>query len=258
MSANKIRSKSLTKKLNWPATIGILGGMGPEATARFFELIIKNTEAFRDQEHLKIIVLSYPQIPDRTEAILRKAENPLPYLLEGHKLLEKAGARLIVIPCMTAHYFLPWLKKKSQAKFISLIEETAGWTKSSLTRIKKVGLLATEGTISTGLFQKAFKTKNIQVLIPSLSGQKKIMEAVYGKKGIKAGFIKGQPRRLLLSVAEELLEKGAEAIIAGCTEIPLALNQKDLPVPLIDPMVIGARAIIIKAGGNLRETPYCS
>jgi len=234
-------------------TIGILGGMGPEATARFFELIIKNTEAAKDQEHLKIIVLSYPQIPDRTEAILHEGENPVPYLIEGLKILEKAGAELAAIPCLTAHYFLPQLKKKTKLKLLSLIDETAARTRSAFPGLKKIGLLATEGTIATGIFQKTFDRKKIQVIIPSKEGQKKTMEAIYGENGIKAGFTAGKPKKLLLKIAAELLDQEAEALIAGCTEIPLVLRPEDLPVPLVDPMTIGARALIIKAGGLVRE-----
>jgi aspartate racemase len=242
-----------SKKTTLTKTIGLLGGMGPEATVRFFELIIKNTAAAEDQEHLKIIVLNYPQIPDRTKAILYGGESPIPYLIEGLNLLERAGARLIAIPCMTAHYFLPQLKKHTRSRIISLIEETANWTKLTFPQIKKVGLLATEGTIATGIFLKAFQTRNIQVLIPGNSGQKKIMEAIYGKKGIKAGFTGVGPRRLLLAGCKELLEQGAEALIAGCTEIPLVLTQKNVTVPLIDPMVIGAKALIKKAGARVRN-----
>jgi len=233
-------------------TIGILGGMGPEATARFFELLIKNTAATKDQEHLKIVVYCYPQIPDRTRAILYGGQDPIPFLLEGLKVLEKAGAELVAIPCMTAHHFLPALKKKTRLKIINLIAETAKWLRASKPEIKRVGLLATEGTIATRIFQKLLAREHIQVLTPKDHIQKKVMEAIYGKKGIKAGFTKRKARHLLLEAASELLSQGAEAIIAGCTEIPLSLTQKDLPVPLIDPMVIGARAVIEKAGGKVR------
>jgi len=238
-------------------TIGILGGMGPEATARFFELVIKNTAAKKDREHLRIIVFNYPQVPDRTAAILYGGENPVPYMIKGLKTLEKTGAKLVAIPCMTAHYFLPEIKTKTRPrlKVIDLIAETVSWTKVALPRLNKVGLLATEGTIATGIFQSAYEKKGIRVLIPSKSSQKKIMEAIYGKKGIKAGFGGQKPRRLLLEASEELLQHGAQALIAGCTEIPLVIRPDDIPVPLIDPMTIGARALINKAGGKLRDLP---
>lgn len=234
---------------------GILGGMGPEATARFFELVIKNTDAARDQDHLKIIVCNWPQIPDRTGAILYGGESPLPLMTEGLKVLERAGAELVAIPCMTAHHFLPELRKRTRLRLLDLVAVTARWTKSGLPEAQAVGLLATEGTVATGLFQKAFRRQKIKIILPTAESQRKIMEAIYGKNGIKAGFERGQPARLLRESALELVEAGARAIIAGCTEIPLALNPGRLPVPLIDPMVIGARELIRQAGGRLREKP---
>ncbi len=236
-------------------TIGILGGMGPEATARFFELIIKNTEAAFDQEHLRIIVVNQPETPDRTKALLYGGENPLPYLLKGLKILEKAGAELVAMPCLTAHYFFPELRNKTKLKLINLVEESARWIKNNLPEVNAVGLLATEGTIASGLFQKALTCRGLDLIIPSPDTQKLIMKAIYGKKGIKAGFLGVGPTRLLKQAARELIQLGAEAIIAGCTEIPLVLKPGSLPVPLVNPMVIGARVLIIRAGARLKESP---
>ncbi|HAR36567.1 MAG TPA: hypothetical protein DCR87_06670 [Acidobacteria bacterium] len=236
-------------------TAGILGGMGPEATARFFELIIKNTAAAVDQEHLRIIIYNFPQIPDRTRAVLYGGENPVPWMVTGLKVLEKAGAELVAIPCLTAHYFLPELRRRSRLPLLDLVAETVRWTTSSLPGLKTVGLLATEGTVATRIFHKAFARRRVRLLEPSAAGQKKIMEAIYGRKGIKAGFTGSGPARLLQEAARELINRGTEAIIAGCTEIPLVLKPDRLPLPLIDPMNIGARALIVKAGGRVREQP---
>lgn len=243
----------MNKSMKAGKIAGILGGMGPEATARFFELVIKNTDATRDQEHLRIIVCNWPRIPDRTKAILYGGESPLPLMIEGLKVLERAGAELAAIPCMTAHYFLPELRKRTRLKLLNLVDETARWTRLHLPAVRTVGLLATEGTVATGLFQKAFRRQKIKIILPTPESQQKIMEAIYGKNGIKAGFNRGQPARLLWEAAEELVENGARAVIAGCTEIPLALKPERLPVPLIDPMTIGARELIRLAGGRLRK-----
>ncbi len=245
----------MNKRRKKTRIVGILGGMGPEATSRFFELVVKNTEAKVDQEHLRIIVCNWPQIPDRTRAILYGGENPVPLMLEGLRILEKAGVEIAAIPCMTAHYFLPQLKKKTRLKLIDLITETADWTAASFPEVKAVGLLATEGTVATGIFQKAFWRQKIEILTPSAGSQQKIMEAIYGEKGIKAGFSGSAPAHLLREAALELIQAGAGAIIAGCTEIPLALKQKHLPAPLIDPMLIGARALVKKAGAVVRPEP---
>lgn len=227
--------------------------MGPEATARFFELVIKNTAAAVDQEHLRIIVYNFPQIPDRTRAVLYGGENPVPWMVAGLKVLEKAGAELVAIPCLTAHYFLPKLRRRCRLPLLNLVTETVRWTISSLPGLKTVGLLATEGTIATGIFHKAFARRQVRVLEPSATGQKKVMEAIYGPKGIKAGVTGSGPARLLQEAARELIKEGAEAIIAGCTEIPLVLKPGHLPRPLIDPMKIGARALIVRAGGLVKE-----
>jgi aspartate racemase len=237
-------------------TIGILGGMGPEATARFFELIIKNTAAGQDQEHLKIIVYNNPQTPDRTRAILYGGENPLPSLISGLKILEKAGAEICAIPCMTAHYFFPELEKKTRLKLLHLIRETADYLKQNYPQVKKVGLLATTGTLATKIFHLPFEKKGFQVLTPSETESQMVMEAIYGPQGIKAGFSQGRAKKLLRQVAQRLISRGAQVILAGCTEIPLALEEKDLSVPLVDPMVIGARVLIKKCGGQLKQPGF--
>jgi len=242
----------MSKDRNTTKTVGILGGLGPEATVRFFKLIIENTSARKDQEHLKIIILDNPSIPDRTAAILYHGESPLPALREGLKFLEKSGAELAVIPCLTAHYYFDQLKSATKLKLVNLIEETASYLKNLNPPVKKAGLLATEGTIATGIFLQPFNKKKIEVLNPSERSQKKIMEAIYGEEGIKAGFKGRKPKRLLIEAATELIESGAQAIIGGCTEIPLALSPEDLTVPFVDPLIIGARAVIKKAGGQVK------
>lgn len=243
----------MSEKINTTKIVGIVGGLGPEATARFFQLIIENTAASRDQDHLKIIIFNNPSIPDRTAAILYQGESPLPALRESLKFLEKAGAELAAIPCLTAHYYLDELKGTTRLQLVNLVEETGSYLKKLRPPVKKAGLLATEGTIATGLFRQPFQKKNIEVLNPSVSSQKKIMEAVYGEKGIKAGFKGARPKRLLREAATDLIKAGAQAIIAGCTEVPLVLKPEELSVPLIDPLVIGAKAVIKKAGGRLKE-----
>jgi aspartate racemase len=119
---------------------------------------------------------------------------------------------------------------------------------------KAIGLVATTGTVKSGIVEKAFSAAGIKVLLPSARDQKRIMTAIYGKKGIKAGSTDGPPRQILLDVAADLVRRGALAILAGCTEVPLALRASDLPVPLIEPMIIGARAAIRRSGAPLRPT----
>jgi len=234
-------------------TIGVLGGMGPEASAYFYGLLVKHTRAAKDQEHIPTVIWSDPRVPDRTAAILGKGPSPLPLLIAGAKGLHRAGADFLVIPCLTVHYFLDELRRASPLPIVSLLEETARFIRRRHPRLGCAGLLASSGTARTGLFQRALAGAGVEVLVPAESEQKKVMEAIYGRRGIKAGTTAGRPRTLLRGVASRLIRRGARAIIAGCTEVPLVLGAQDLPVPFLDPMDIAARLCIRRAGYKLRS-----
>ena len=234
-------------------TIGILGGMGPEATIYFFNLIIKHTTAAKDQDHVKVLVWNDPTVPPRTEAILGKGPSPLPRLLSGVKVLEQGGAGLIVMPCITAHFYAAGIAAWAKVPFIDLLEESLRHAKKRIPDLKKAGLVASTGTVESRLFHKLFEKQGIEILTPTPSEQRTVMEAIFGKKGIKAGFTTGRPRRTIVRLARRLIGRGAEAVIAGCTEVPLVLREADLVVPLIEPMRIGALACIRKAGYRIRE-----
>lgn len=233
-------------------TVGILGGMGPEATARFFELLVRNTAAARDRDHVPVVICSLPQIPDRTAAIVGAGESPLPCLIRAAGSLRAAGADFGVMPCMTAHYFLPELERRVDLPFLSLLAETAAWLRKIHPGVRTLGLLATTGTLRSKIVPAAFGPLGIDIVAPAAPGQKAVMEAVYGAGGIKAGSTAGAPREALLREGERLVRRGAGAILAGCTEISLVLRPGDLSVPLVDPLVVGARACIRRAGGRLR------
>ena len=234
-------------------TIGILGGMGPEATAHFFSLIIKHTAAPKDQDHVPVLIYNLPQIPERTPAILGQGPSPLPLLRKGVRTLAQAGADFIVVPCISAHAFLPDIRRASPVPILSLLDEALAGAKKKNRRLKRAGLLASTGTVRSGLFAKTFAKAGIEIITPTNKEQAKVMEAVFGKRGVKAGFTEGWPRKLVLEIARRLIKRGAEAIIAGCTEIPLVLRDEDLPVPLIEPMRIAAQACIVKAGYRLKK-----
>jgi aspartate racemase len=226
--------------------------MGPEATAYFFNLIIKGTAAARDQDHIPIIIYNLPQVPERTLAILGKGPSPVPMLREGVRRLSRAGADFIVIPCITAHAFLPEINTASRVSILSLLDEAVRFARKKIPGLKRAGLLASTGTLRSGLFDKAFAAAGIEIITPTNLGQAKVMEAIFGKPGIKAGFTKGRPRKLIIDAGRGLIRRGAQAIIAGCTEIPLVLRDEDISVPLIEPLRIAARAAILKAGFMLK------
>ena len=226
--------------------------MGPEATAYFFSLIIQRTRAGRDQDHVPVIIDCNPRIPDRTAAITGKGPSPARPLLAGARRLARAGADFIVVPCVSAHAFLPWVEAHAAIPFISLLDETCAQAGRIAPRLKKVGLLATTGTIRSGIFARAFGAAGMEVLVPTAAGQRRLMRAVYGKEGIKAGQKSGPPRAQILAACRALIRRGAQAIVAGCTEVPLAIRDEDIPVPLIEPMRIAAEVCILRAGHRLK------
>ncbi|MCD6299664.1 MAG: amino acid racemase [Dehalococcoidales bacterium] len=229
--------------------IGILGGMGPEATADLFLRIIKVTPAKKDQDHLRIIIDNNPKIPSRIQAILGKGESPLKQLQETLHNLEKAGAEIIAIPCNIAHCYYNELQESTKAHIVNMISETTAYIYRNFPHIKKVGLLTITGVITIGIYHKTL-TK-VKVITPDEATQAIVMDAIFGEQGIKAGYTQGKPRRDILAVANTLINKGAEAIMAGCTEVSLVLSQNDLPVPLIDPLQVLAEALVKKAKSSV-------
>lgn len=225
--------------------IGILGGMGPEATAALFLKIIRATPALKDQDHFRIIIDNNPKIPSRVQAISGKGESPLKQLQETLHTLERAGAEIIAIPCNTAHHYYRELQESTNVPIINMISETAAYIYQNFPDIKKIGLLATTGTIKAGIYHKAI-TK-MEVITPDEDAQETVMNAIYVGQGIKAGYTQGKPRDDILEVAKALINRGAEAIIIGCTEVSLVLTQEDLPVPLIDALQVLAAVAVRKA-----------
>lgn len=232
-------------------TIGILGGMGPEATLELFKLIIAATPAKSDQEHLPVLIYNNPAIPDRTLHIVYNQPTPLPLLIESGKVLEEGGAEMILIPCNTAHYFVPQLQPHLSIPILNMIELTAKYIATHSGGGAKVGILATTGTIQSKLYQKGLESVGLEwITVNSEDQESVVMEAIYGKEGVKAGY-HDKGRELLKGAAAGLIAQGADYIIGGCTEIPLVLKQEMISVPLINSMDIVAReAVTIASNGK--------
>jgi aspartate racemase len=224
--------------------IGILGGMGPEATSDLYLRIIKATPAKRDQDHPRVIIYSNSKVPDRTAAILGTGPSPMPELIRAGKRLEEAGADFIIIPCNTAHYFIDQLQKELRVPVLHMIKLSAAKAKKSYPNVKKAGLLATDGTMKSGLYKSAYSDAGVEILEPSPEKQADVMKAIY--QNIKAGnLIDGG--FLLRGVANDLLSAGAEMIICGCTEVSLVLKEGDLHVPILDPLQVLAEEAVAEA-----------
>jgi aspartate racemase len=231
--------------------IGVLGGMGPEATLELLGKILKLTGARTDQEHLRIVIVNNPKVPNRTLAIQGKGPSPMPELRRSARALERAGADFIVIPCVTAHYFYAPLSRATRLPIVHLVRELVSYVRAQYPALHTVGLLATTGTLETGLFQKTFANTSVTVLTPSARSQKQqVMHAIFAKKGIKAVGPTPWSKVLIADAANTLTSRGAQLIIAGCTEIPLVLHDGDLPVPVVDALTVLARVAVERARGR--------
>lgn len=219
-----------------------------------FSLVVKLSLVEKDQDHLEIIIHNNSRVPDRTDAILNNGCSPVPEMVRSACLLSSCGADVIIVPCMTSHYFFPEVQSQTTVPMLNAIVETVRHLRETMPYMKKVGILATTGTIKSRLFQSELKRSRISSLVPTELDQSRfVMEAIYGPVGIKAGYCGGQSKISLLTCANRLIEQGAEAIIAGCTEIPLALDEAEIPVPLINPVKILATSAIRYCGREVRS-----
>ncbi len=224
--------------------IGILGGMGPEATAYFYFKLIKATPVKIDQDHFRVIMDSNSKIPDRTTAILGKGESPVPALIQTAKTLEAAGVDVACIPCITSHYFIDEIQSSVNFKILNALKELDLYIKTEYPDIKNIGIMATSGTLKTGLFDKYLGSFNL--IYPDEDNQKnKVMDAIYSSEyGIKSGVTEGKPVDMLVQAGETLIKRGAQMLISGCTEIGLVLNSSHFDVPVIDPMEVLIKKVI--------------
>jgi aspartate racemase len=229
-------------------TIGILGGMGPEATARLFERIIALTSAQRDQDHLPVLICNLPQIPDRTAAIQGQGESPVPMASEGLRILANGGADFIAIPCNAIHHFFSELQAAVAVPILHLIAEVYRTATQRWPNLRRLGLLATDGTIQSGIYQKFFSASGCEIIFPDASRQKEVMSCIYAIKTGEKRF------REALAAGRDLLERRAQGIILGCTELSLVKNFLANDLSLLDSTEVLAQACVDIARG-VREVP---
>lgn len=228
--------------------IGIVGGMGPKATLDMFEKLLDHTDAHSDAEHIRVYIDCHTGIPDRTRAILEGGESPVPYIVESAKKLADCGADFLLIPCNTSHYFYDEIVASSPIPVMHMIRETAKSVKQ--TGVTCVGLLATDGTLRSGVYQRELESQGITVLCPSEEGQQEVMRLIYD--GVKAGAETFDVTKIMKELAR-LREAGAERIILGCTELPLGFTAYGIPLEdTVDAADELAKAAVLSAGYPLK------
>jgi len=201
--------------------IGVLGGMGPLATVDFMAKVIQRTPAQQDQDHPPMIVHSLGETPPRTEAILDGGPSPEPDLVDGVRFLSDAGAAFIAIPCNTAHYWYEPMQAATDVPILHIADAALELAASGGAALKKVGVLSTSGTMASGIYRQRIEARGIETLEPDEATQTALVTG--GIAHVKAGDVPAA-QGLLAQAAERLLDAGAEAVILGCTEIPVALN----------------------------------
>ena len=218
------------------------------ATARFMEMVIEMTEAVRDQDHIEMIIHNCPRIPDRTAYILGQSdETPADLMVEIGQSLTGQGVCCIAIPCITAHYFYRELSEKISVPIINIIDETAGELVEH--GVERVGILATDGTVKSGLFQNRFEELGLEALVPDDRHQKYVMDVIY--KDIKQG--RPADMNMFCAAADHLRIRGAQTLVLGCTELSVMNRDRVLGAGYLDAMEALARKSVLACCGNLKK-----
>lgn len=231
-------------------TIGILGGMGPLATADLFRKIVFLTGAGGDNEHIRIYIDNNTRIPDRTAAILSGGQDPVPEMAAALRNLEACGADCIVMPCNTAHHFLPRIQAMTEIPVLNMLDITAEVCAETRPG-KRAGILATRGTLATGLYDRALAARGVDCVLPDEPGRDMLMTAIYD--GVKKGAPLAPMRDGIVSLLERMRGEGAGYFVLACTELPIVREVLDLPGDFVDPTTELARAAIRFCGYPLRE-----
>jgi aspartate racemase len=226
--------------------MGVLGGMGPAATLDFMTKVYGADPATIEQDRVRLIVDSNPTVPDRNAAVRGEGPSPGPALAAMAAGLVAAGADFLVIACNTAHAWVSDIEAATPAPVLSMIESACEAVASHCPGIGRVGLLAGQGCLDTGLYQDAFAARGWTAVLPEASHQAAFMDALYR---IKAGALGASERAAFLACAADVTRAGAEAIVAGCTEVPLLLSPADVSIPMIDATLVLAQTAVAFARG---------
>ena len=214
--------------------LGILGGMGPAASAEFVNRLIAQTSASCDQEHIPFVLWSDPRVPDRSTSLRNKDDLPLSWLLDGIRGLKSAGCNCIVIPCNTAHFWFDEMKKQASwnSKIIHIVDSVVDALQDVNVTNSTIGIIGTQATIELGLYQYKLNKLGWNCITPTKEEMDTLVQPAINL--IKANNNEtAQP--LIMTVVNRLIDSGAKAVVLGCTELPLAVKQtEEKGIPLIN------------------------
>jgi aspartate racemase len=232
--------------------VGVLGGMGPLATIDFLAKLVAATPATRDQDHIPVVVSSIPQVPDRTSAFRGEGASPLAAMLASARRLEAAGAGLVVVACNTAHLWFDDLEAALGLPMLHLVDAAIEDAALRAGPGGRVGLLGTDATLASALYLNRSAARGVRWLLPTAA---EMLGAVMpGIEAIKAGDL-ATGRGLLAEAASALAMRGASAVILGCTEIPLVLDERAAGLPVVDATAALARRVVAWSLARRAERP---
>jgi aspartate racemase len=211
--------------------LGVLGGMGPAASAEFITRLIQQTPATRDQDHIPFVLWNNPQIPDRSTSMRNGDDKPLPYLIEGIQALKYSGCDLIVIPCNTAHFWFHELSKLN-VKIVHIVDSVADSLRDVNVINSTIGVIGTQATVELGLYQYILNRSGWNCIVPTKEEMNTLVQPAIDL--IKGGDIE-QAHSMLMTVVRSLIDRGAKAVVLGCTEIPLAVKEvEEQSIPMVN------------------------
>lgn len=229
--------------------LGVIGGMGPEASCYYYENVIAHTDASKDQEHIDMVILSHATMPDRTEAIMSGDDKHLIHLLqEDARTLESLGVANIAITCNTSHYFYNQIQKAVQVPVINMIHESVAFAVKEYDNVKKIGIMATDGTINSRIYHKECRKMGVTPVKPSEERQKDVMSLIYDD--IKSG--RPGDRNKFDRVMNEFVRKGCDAVILACTELSVFKGRHEIPSICLDAMDVLVRESILRSGAQYK------
>ncbi len=214
-----------------PLTVGVIGGLGPDATLDFFRRLLARSGAASDQEHLRVLIDCNPHVPDRNRAVAGRGPSPGPVLAAMAAGLEASGADFLVMPCNTAHAWRADILRAVDVPLLDLIETTADAAVAAAPEASAIGVLGSTGCLDAGLYQASLGRRGLDVIVPGEQDVAAFMRHLYR---IKAGDRSEPVRAGIIGICQRLVDRGASALVAGCTEIPLVASPADFSVPLIE------------------------
>lgn len=227
--------------------LGVIGGMGPEATSYYYENVIAHTKAACDQDHIDMVILSHAAMPDRTEAIMSGDDRKLINMLcNDARTLETLGASNIAITCNTSHYFYDHIQKAVKIPVIHMVKESVAYAVRDFENVKRVGIMATDGTINSKIYHRACREAGVTPVKPSEERQKDVMSLIY--EDIKAG--KPGDRKKFDRVFSEFMRKGCDVVILACTELSVFKGKHEVPSICLDAMDVLVKESILRSGAE--------